>query len=284
LAFLGSAVFPHRAADKSRGSRGTLSSSFTPAEVTLSKAQSAGARLSHRLLSWAPVLFSTSGNEGPLAAGVACPLRSALRVWLPSRRFPPFGPLSVLFHTDGAPEIRPSKPSPPTGYAGVSAVEDPRTVCRNATPATAGRHATGRFLGFAHCESPWPPSTWLARRRLAAPLGFPLPGFYRQTTLTGIPPDLLSRASPAAAPEGRREPAPQSFDRSPPGPIRDRHMAVRGGRDNPPRVFAPVRSRALEHAAFRAMGSPLAASHITADRPTIFGRPRRSTGAARDPS
>lgn len=38
------------------------------------------------------LLFPTAhaGRKGPLVAGFACPLRSALRVWLPSRRFSPF--------------------------------------------------------------------------------------------------------------------------------------------------------------------------------------------------
>ena len=45
--------------------------------------------------------------------GFARPLRSALRVWLPSRRFSPFDPVPVLFHTGGAPGIHPSEfPSP----------------------------------------------------------------------------------------------------------------------------------------------------------------------------
>jgi hypothetical protein len=42
-----------------------------------------------KLLSGAFVPFSTSGLGGPPYAGLPCPLRSALRVWLPSRRFAP---------------------------------------------------------------------------------------------------------------------------------------------------------------------------------------------------
>jgi hypothetical protein len=44
--------------------------------------------------------------------GFACPLRSALRVWLPSRRLAPFGPVPALFHAGGAPGILPSERSP----------------------------------------------------------------------------------------------------------------------------------------------------------------------------
>jgi hypothetical protein len=53
-----------------------------------------------------------SGFEGPLHAGVACPLRSAFRVWLPSWRFPPFEPGPVLFRTGSTPGLYPSELSP----------------------------------------------------------------------------------------------------------------------------------------------------------------------------
>lgn len=75
------------------------------------------ARLSRRL-SWAFLPYSTCGFEGPLAAGFACPLRSALGVWLPFRRFSPLKSSSALFRADSAPGISPSEPSPPTRYLG----------------------------------------------------------------------------------------------------------------------------------------------------------------------
>jgi len=65
-----------------------------------------------RLLSWTSSPYSTSGTEGPLTAGFPCPLRSALRVWSPSRRFPPFDPPPVFFHTGSAHGIHPSELSP----------------------------------------------------------------------------------------------------------------------------------------------------------------------------
>ena len=66
-----------------------------------------------QLLSWTSSPYSTSGTEGPLHAGFTCPLRSALRVWLPSRRFPPFDPAPAFSHTGCAPGIHPSELSPP---------------------------------------------------------------------------------------------------------------------------------------------------------------------------
>jgi len=43
----------------------------------------------------------------------ACPLRSVLRVWLPSRRFSPFESLPALFHAGSALGIHPSELAPP---------------------------------------------------------------------------------------------------------------------------------------------------------------------------
>jgi hypothetical protein len=74
--------------------------------------------------SWAPpaplmgFLFPSAhtGIGGPLAAGLPNPLRSALRVWLPSRRLTPSEPAPVLFRTDSALGIYPSELSPSTRY------------------------------------------------------------------------------------------------------------------------------------------------------------------------
>jgi hypothetical protein len=70
-----------------------------------------------RLLSWAFAPYSTYKARRSTCRG-RChrPLRSALRVWLPSRRFTPSRPGPVLFHTGGAPGIRPAEPSPRERY------------------------------------------------------------------------------------------------------------------------------------------------------------------------
>jgi hypothetical protein len=72
----------------------------------------------------------------------------------------------------------------------------PRTVPPAVAPAgdPTGRLDRPRFLGFHPSESPWHPDACLARRLLAAPVGFALLGSFTEA-LTGISPDLLSRAS-----------------------------------------------------------------------------------------
>jgi hypothetical protein len=60
--------------------------------------------------------------------GLARPLRSAFRVWLPSWRLAPFDPVPVLFHTGGAHGIHPSKRSPLERYPGDYRPNEP--TCR----------------------------------------------------------------------------------------------------------------------------------------------------------
>jgi hypothetical protein len=69
-----------------------------------------------RVLSWALIPYSTCGIAGPLTAGLAHPLRSTFRVWLPSWRLTPCDPLPVLFRTGSAHGIHPSEVSPPGRY------------------------------------------------------------------------------------------------------------------------------------------------------------------------
>jgi hypothetical protein len=129
-------------------------------------------------LSWAFAPFSTSGIEGQLPAGVACPLRSALRVWLPSRRFPPFEALPALFRAGGAHGIYPSERPPPTRFPTVSGRMDPHTVSPTGKlVAEASSRPDGpRFLGFNPRGNPSRTNTVLAHRPSDAPLGFALPG------------------------------------------------------------------------------------------------------------
>jgi hypothetical protein len=155
-------------------------------------------------------------SEGPPHAGFACPLRSALRVWLPSRRFAPFEPLPVLFHTGGAHGITPSKRSPLARYPNVSARKHPHTVSLDVSPAAgaAGRPAEPRFLGFSPGQSPLRPSTFLARRPPGAPLGFALLGPTSASLAWAFTPAPLTR-SHGLEPEDPIPSAPQSINRLP---------------------------------------------------------------------
>jgi hypothetical protein len=167
-----------------------------------------------QLLPWALGPFSTSRIEGPLPAGFACPLRSALRVWLPSRRLPPFEPLPALFHTGGAHGTPPSELSPPERCANVSAHTNPPTVPPGVAPATHSNGPDRRVavpglrpfresLAAGHVVStpdhrmlPWGspfqglPARNLARDSAPAPL----------THLAG---HRISRPRPACAPESQ---------------------------------------------------------------------------------
>jgi hypothetical protein len=109
-----------------------------------------------------------------------CPGRrgSAFRVWLPSGRLTPSAPLPVLFHTSGAPGIYPSELPPPTRYPVRFRPEGPTYRlsclcyrCRNSGPA--GQAAVSGLLPLRESLAA---DVGLARRLLAAPLGFTLLG------------------------------------------------------------------------------------------------------------
>jgi hypothetical protein len=106
-----------------------------------------------------PHPFSTLRLGGPLTTGLPHPLRSALRVWSPSRRLTPSEPQPVFFRTGGAHGIHPSELSPLTRYPRVSARKDPLTVSPAVSTGAEAPSRPGRprFLGFDPCESPWRP-------------------------------------------------------------------------------------------------------------------------------
>ena len=112
-------------------------------------------RRSRRPLPWASAPFGTSGIGDPLAAGFACSLRSALRVWLPSRRLPPADAVPALSHAGSALGIHPSEPSPPRGRGRLSAAADPHAVSDRPNRAAMARPSLApRLLGFDPSESP----------------------------------------------------------------------------------------------------------------------------------
>jgi hypothetical protein len=81
------------------------------------------------------------------------PLRSARRVWLPSRRLTPSEPVPVLFHTGGALGIRPSEPSPSGRYPPRFRADEPtyrfsRRYSRRRSGRPAQRAAVSGLLPF----------------------------------------------------------------------------------------------------------------------------------------
>jgi hypothetical protein len=127
----------------------------------------------------------------------ACPLRSVLRVWVPSRRFSPFGAVPALFNAGGAHGIRPSELSPLGRFPRVSARVGPPTVSPSGVsrrPKASGRPNGLRFLGCDPSESPLRSGECLARRLPDAPLGFVLLRLAGQG-LVQVFAGLLSRAS-----------------------------------------------------------------------------------------
>jgi len=87
-----------------------------------------------RPLSWAFTPHSTCGIEGPLNAGVAFPLRSALRVALPSRRFAPLEASPAIFRAGSAFGIPLRSFLLPRGFRVVSARKHPPTVSPDVVP------------------------------------------------------------------------------------------------------------------------------------------------------
>jgi hypothetical protein len=188
--------------------------------------------------------FSAQGFEGPLAAGLPSPLRSARRVWLPSRRLTPFEPVPALFRTGGAPGIRPSELSPLARYPRVSTWKDPHAVFPAVVTVAKGNGPARQ----AAASGLWPSreslatDTVLARRALAAPMGFALPGSSDRSLRRDRSRCPLTRF--ADAPESAPGGAPESQS----APVWFRPLTVAshtGGRNNPLRVFAPAQSHAF---------------------------------------
>jgi hypothetical protein len=162
---LGCAVFPERGSrDTFRYPRNTSPRVEPPSRVRPRNLASVPQH--DRLLSWAFGPYSALGGGGPLITGFACPLRSALRVWPPSRRLSPSRTLPVLFHTGGALGIHPSELSPPGRYP--RCFHRDRPTCRLPellSPAVAGVGPLG--AGFWASTLPGVPGTTARYERTA---------------------------------------------------------------------------------------------------------------------
>jgi hypothetical protein len=128
--------------------------------------------------------------------GFTCPLRSGLRVWLPSRRFTPFETWPALFHAGSALGKVSSELSPPERCPDVSTRANSLTVSPSGFSAAQVRRPGPmvlRLLSFDPLKSPLPTGTCLACPQPDAPLRFAPLGFFR-SNLARISPDILSCA------------------------------------------------------------------------------------------
>jgi len=169
-----------------------------------------------------------------------------------------------LFHTGGAPGIRPSEFSPSERYPDVSARKHPLTVEPSGTPAAvaAGRPDRPRFLGFGPFGSPWRPREVLTHRPLAPPLGLTLRRHFGKSLGRDFARPPLPRFTDPTYPA--EPPAPQSIHRLLLSLFRKMHCRAPPGKSGPLRVFAPAQSRAFRRPFPRAMRSPHMVPRITA--------------------
>jgi len=148
------------------------------------------------------------------------PLRSARRVWLPSRRLTPSEPAPVLFHTGSALGIRPSELSPPGRYPPRFRAEGPtyrfaRRCSRRFRDGPAQRAAVPGLLPFQESLA--------AERMISAPsagcsLGLRPSRVSWRRPCTGLHP-RSSHALRSRPPCGGHTRVPRSFDQPSPGPV-----------------------------------------------------------------
>jgi hypothetical protein len=164
--FLGSMVFLQRGSPVTITVSGRLLSSGFASHQSLTQPdlarQPEPTGTSHGLL----VPTARQGSKVHLPRASAHPLRSAFRVWLPSWRFAPFGPVPVLFHTGSAHGIHPSEVSPlrrsPTCY-------QPEWPTYRSTWRCSRRRSAGP------AQQASVPGSWPSRESLASGRGFSPP-------------------------------------------------------------------------------------------------------------
>jgi hypothetical protein len=237
--FLGCAVFPRRAAPTTLSDRCTLSASFAflqslDQHVLADRPQPASS--SHGLS------FPSALEESEVHLREPClgPLRSALRVWLPSRRLTPSEPVPAFFHAGSALGIRPSELSPPERYPPRFRADEPtcrfsRRYSRRRNGGPAQRTAASGLLPFRESLAT---AAGLVQRPLDAPLGF---------TLLGHPGKSLARDFARAPPARFAAPGLAAGYRRRLGVSIGSHLTAPAepasrldGHSNPCRVLAPA--------------------------------------------
>jgi hypothetical protein len=186
--FLGFAVFPRRTAPVTvKRPVHPLSEFHVPPEsCPTSPSQPAGAG---RHLSWASCsLQHIRKRRSTFRRPCHGPLRSARRVWLPSRRLTPSAPLPALFHAGGALGIRPSELSPRGRYPPRFRGEGPtcRSTCRYSRRRSDGPAQQAAASGFQPFRESLAIRRGLTRRPLDAPMGFALLGHAGTSLVTAL--------------------------------------------------------------------------------------------------
>jgi hypothetical protein len=112
-------------------------------------------------------------NRRSTSRGLAHPLRSAFRVWLPSWRLTPFDPVPVFFRTGSAPGIHPSEHFPLGRYPGCYHPEAPtyRSTYRCSRRQSVGPAQQAPVSGFRPFRESLTTDKGLARQPLDAPMG-----------------------------------------------------------------------------------------------------------------
>jgi len=141
--------------------------------------------------------------------GLAHPLRSAFRVWLPSWRLAPFDPVPVLFRTGSAHGIYPSELSPPERCPVCYHPDEPtyRFTCRCSRRRSVRPAQQASVSGLHPSRSPLRSDGGLARRSPDAPMGLALLGFSGRSLDRDFARSPLTRfADPATNRQARRRP------------------------------------------------------------------------------
>jgi len=200
------------------------------------------------------------------------PLRSALRVWLPSRRLTPSEPVPAFFHAGGALGIRPSELSPRGRYPTRFRMEGPtyRLTSRCSRRRSDGPAQQAPVSGLCPFRESLATDAGLVRRPLDAPLGFALLGYaggnlardFARTPPTrfAVPASQPTRPAPRSLADSRLappdSPASQGTDGTTLLGFSHQHDPERSS-EQPPGLF----------------DSPCAAPHIAAGRRRALSGP-----------
>jgi len=222
-------------------------------------------------LSWTSLPFSAQGIEGPRFAGFACPLRSAFRVWSPSWRLTPFDPCRFYFAPAALLGFTLRSFLLPEGIRPLPDRTHPPTVPPAGTPATEaeGRPLRATVSGLSTSRESLAIGRGFRTSTAGCSLGFlPSRARSRQPWRDFARPPLTRFIRVAVTRRPDRRPRVSIGSRLVlPRPFTCKHAkASKAALPGFPHRVDPVH---LGFSGALAMCSPLAASCIATDRPTI---------------